>query len=84
MNYVTPIPGRWYKLYYPKEDTLVSGESWIVRHTEDKYNCPYLNNNNFFKSGNFNGKYRYVEALPEEVNPYVPEEYKIKLTYEIY
>lgn len=84
MNYVTPIPGRWYKLYNINENTLINGESWIVRHTKDKFNCPYLHGNIFDVCGDFNGQYRYVEVFGEEVNPYVPEEYKIKLTYEIY
>lgn len=86
MNYVNPIVGKWYQLHNKEDESggIQPGDIWIVMHTEDVYRCPYIFNNTFYPHGGFNRGYRYTEVTPDQVNPYVPQEYKIKQEYEIY
>ncbi len=81
MNYVTPIPGNWYRLH-DREDGIgyIGNNRWIVFYNGGWENIPYINEKRFYPSGGF----RLTEVSPEEVNPYVPEKYKILYNYEIY
>lgn len=91
MNYVTPIVGRWYQLHNDKDKKggIQSGDVWIIRHTKDGYDCPYILNNRFYQVGNFAMEYRYTEVTPEQVDWFLAGNNNIvnipkNLSYEIY
>jgi hypothetical protein len=89
MNYVKPIPGKWYRLHDREDGSGSIGNNvWIIYYNGSFSNCPHLLGKTFYNDGRFElagSPYRLTEVLPEEVNPYVPEEYQIKNDYyEIY
>lgn len=89
MNYVKPINGKWYQLHNREDGvgSIYKEEPYFIYYNGSFKNVPYIYSNDFMTNGGFlltGGDYRCTEASIEDINPYVPEKYKIKQNYEIY
>lgn len=73
----------WYKL-----DPYSDGRFWYIKPEKDGNSraSAYINDDKEFYevAGNFGTDYDFTEAIPEEVNKLLPDEYKIILSYELY